>query len=272
MIYKVKIYFLIFLGLVYFTNNASAQESPLTNNSDAPIEISAQESLEWLQSTYEYKATGDVVVTQGELTLNADNLIANYDNNSGDNLNITMITATGNVVVKDAGNTAYGDKITYNLQTKEIILTGENIKLVAPEQTITARDSLTYNTQSGQAKAIGNAKIKTQKETLQASTITANFSKNPQNGNQELSTAVASNNVKITTDEEVITGKNGVYNAQKNTATITGNVKIQRGPNSLEGNRAIVNLSINVSQMFGDKKSGKRVKGVFFPQSNKSSE
>ncbi len=272
MICNFKICIFIALGLIYSANFSFAQDSALTNNTDEPIEISAQKSLEWLQNSNEYIAKGDVIVTQSDLTLQADNLTANYDNNSGDNLNITRITAIGNIVVKDAGNTALGDKITFDLQTNDIVLTGENIKLITPEQTITANDSLTYNTQSGQAKAVGNAKIKTVKETLQASAITAEFFKNPQTNKQELQKATANKNVKITTDEEIITGNKAIYEAKKNTATITGNVKIQRGVNTLEGNRAVVNLVTNISQIFGDKKSGTRVKGVFFPKSNTQSE
>jgi len=258
---------LIYIGLFLFAFPVTAQETPLSGGSDEPIEISAQESLEWLQNKKQYKAIGSVIVTQGDLSLNADEIIADYDETAGDNLNITFITATGNVILNDVDNKAYGDKITYNLQTGDIILTGENVRLVAPEQTITARDQMTYNTEKGTAKAIGNATIKTAKETLKANTITANFSKDNQTNKQILDNAVAKGGVTISTTDETITGNNGVYNAKNNTAEINGNVKIKRGPNSLEGNRARVNLSTNVSQMFGDKNSGKRVKGVFFPKS-----
>lgn len=262
-----KKYFLLWASVLLFSAPLQAQQSPLSNNADEPIEISAQESLEWLQNLRQYKANGSVIVTQGNLSLNADSLIADYDDTSGDALSITLITATGNIILKDLENTAYGDKITYNLRTNDIVLTGSNIKLTTSEQTITAQDELTYNTEKGSAKAVGNAMIKTTKETLKADVITANFAKNSQTNKQELTTAIATGAVTISTKDEVITGNKGTYNAQNNTAEINGNVKITRGKNTLQGNRATVNLTTNVSQMFGDKNSGERVKGVFFPNS-----
>jgi len=258
---------ILFVLFILCVNPSVAQDNPLSNSSDNPIEISAQESFEWLQNQKQYKAVGAVIVTQGDLSLQADELIADYDESAQENLNITLITATGNVVLKDLDNTAYGDKIIYDLTTDDIVLTGQNIRLIAPEQNITARDSMTYNNKKGIAKAVGNARIKTAKETLNANIITANFSKNNQEKKQTLTNAIATGGVKITTKEEEITGNNGTYNAIKNTADIKGNVKITRGPNTLEGSRASVNLTTNISQIFGDKKSGKRVKGVFFPKS-----
>jgi len=38
----------------------------------------------------------------------------------------------------------------------------------------------------------------------------------------------------------------------------------------LEGSRAVVNLTSKISRIFGNEKSGQRVKGVFFPSSNKT--
>lgn len=254
--------------LAILCNNYALAQSPLTSSdSDSPIEISAEESLQWLQDKKQYVANGAVIVSQDDMTLNADQLVADYDENSDDSLNITILTATGNVIIKDAENTATGDKVTYDLQTEEIVLTGETPTLVTPEQTISASEKLTYNMQLGTAEAIGNAKIQTAKETLEATKITANLSKPEEGKKQQLTSAKATGGIKITTKDETITGKTGTYDAIKNTAAVNGNVKIKRGPNILEGARATVNLNTNISQIFGNETTGKRVKGVFFPKS-----
>ena len=260
--------FLMVLNVVFFAPQSIAQVAG--NDSKAPIEISAENSLEWLQNQQQYIAKGNVIVTQEDLEIKADTIVADYDDaaTSGETLDITLITATGNVSLKDKENQAFGDKITYDLKSEDVVLTGNTPKLITPEQTITASEKLTYNNKKGIARVVGNAKIKTATETLEAQNITANFIRNKQSNKQELSKAIATGGLKITTKDEVITGSRGTYNALKNTAEVNGNVKIKRGVNQLEGDRASVNLNTNVSQIFGNEQSGKRVKGVFYPKSN----
>jgi len=263
-----NVFLLIIITTVGGLSSAVAQ-SPFSSSdkSSSPIEISAEESLEWLQEKKQYVANGSVIVTQDEMTLTADKLVADYDDNQGGSLNITFLTATGNVVLKNLDNTATGNKVTYNLESEEVVLIGNTPTLITPEQTISASEKLTYNMKLGTAQAIGNAKIVTPKETLEAHKITAILSKKTDNKKQELTSAQATGGVKITTKDEIITGASANYYAEKNTADVKGNVKIIRGLNTLEGDHAIVNLTTNVSRMFGNEKTGERVKGVFFPKS-----
>jgi len=249
----------LFLSFIAHASVASAQ-SNIEPSSNLPIEISAEDSLEWLQNENQYIANGSVIVTQGEMSLSSDKLIANYNDTDGDATNITNLVATGNVTLKDNENTVKGDKITYDFKSKDVIVTGSNLSIVTPEQTITASEKLTYNSKEGIAKAIGDAKIKTPNETLKAKTIMAKLS-----SNSKLLSANAIGGVTIATKEETITGTQGFYNVEAQKATIEGNVKIVRGKNTLEGDKATVNLKTNVSQILGNQKNGERVKGVFFP-------
>jgi lipopolysaccharide export system protein LptA len=260
-------FFLSFFCLCFFFPSIIVAQE--ISESKDPVEISADGTLEWLQNKNQYVANGNVEAKQGDVTIFADQLIADYvDNESGGNVEITNITAIGNVRIKNTDSTAQGDKATYDINTTEAILTGKNLKLTTPDQVITATKSMTYNSTKGQAKAIGNAKIVSDGNTLSAPTITANFKKD-NIGKQTLSRAEANGGVTIKTPDEVLTGNKGIYNANNDTAEIIGNVKIIRGPNILEGARGEVNLKTNVSKMFGAPNSGQRVKGVFFPGSNK---
>lgn len=244
---------------------ANAQE----NTSQDPVEISADQSLEWLQNQKQYVANGNVEVKQGDVTVRAEKIIADYkegesDENGG--TEIWQVTAQENVIIQNLDTTAIGDEGIYNLETGLATLTGSNLKLTTPEQTITAAKEMQYNTINGTAKAIGDAVITQAENTLRAPTITANFEKD-QNGKEVLKTAKAEGGVTITTPDEVLTGSTATYNAKNNTATVIGNVKITRGPNVLEGARGEVNLTTNVSKMFGSEKKGGRVRAVFFPGS-----
>ncbi len=263
---KIMLVRTLFLIIVIFTfpNAANAQQLGMQ---DAPVEISADNSLEWLQKEKQYVANGKVIVTQGTAKIFCDKLIADYrENEKTGNTEIWQLTAYDNVKLENQDSTAHGDKAVYNVDTGLSVLTGNNLSLKTPDQTITATERMEYNINKGIAKAIGNAKIIRNSDTLSANSITAHFKKDA-NGKQVLKTANSNGNVTIKTPDETLTGNNGIYNAVTNTAEITGNVKVVRGPNTLEGARAEINLTTNISKMFGAPNSGKRVKGVFFPSS-----
>ena len=262
--------FLFFIALILFPLSAYAQNIPgMSGESKEPVEISAGKTLEWHQKDKQYVADGDVEAKQSDVTILADKLIADYrDDDKGGNVQIWQLTAEENVTIKNTDSTAVGDKAVYNVDTGVAVLTGDNLTLSTPDQIITASERMEYDTANGKAKAVGNAKIKRGSDTLTANTLTANFSKD-KDGKQTLKSAIASGNVTIKTPDETLTGDNGFYNAGNNTAEVKGNVKIVRGPNVLEGARAEVNLTTNVSKMFGSSAGEKRVKGVFFPGSQK---
>jgi lipopolysaccharide export system protein LptA len=249
---------ILFILLLLLSFPASAQ--------DIPIEISADENLEWRQKDKQYIANGNVQAKQGDAVITSDKLVADYKENAEGKTEIWRLTATGNVVLQNQDSIVTGAQAIYLVDSGQATVTGDNLKLTTPEETITAREKLTYNTQTLVAQAIGNAEIIQTDKKLNAASITANFIKD-KNGKQILKDATANSNVRITTPDEVLTGDNGFYNAQTSIAEVKGNVKIVRGPNSLEGERAEVNLETNLSKMFSNPKTGERVKAVFFPGS-----
>lgn len=253
--------------------------------SEQPIEITASKSVEWLRGQNQYVARENVVVTQGTMTMHSDLLTADYREGATSSTEIWQITADGNVQIKDDANTAYGDKGVYDVTNGIAVLTGQDLKLVSPDQTVTARDRMEYHSNERMAKAIGNAKVVRPTDTLTASTITAYFKDNSAAATTPKPAAVASSGpvgggsldrleaeggVVIKTPTETLRGAKAVYRADTNTAELTGNVKIERGPNVMEGNRATVDLNTNVSKMFGSNTDGGRVRGIFYPSSNKS--
>ena len=258
----------LFLLCMNFTNAYAQEVTALAGDNKEPVEISADKTLEWHQNDKQYIADGNAEAKQGDVIITADKLIADYrDDNKGGNVEIWQLTANEKVTIKNADSTIVGDTAVYNIDSAIATLTGNNLKLTMPDQIITARESMEYDSANGIAKAIGNAKITRANDTLTAQTITANFTKDT-NGKQALTTAKADGGVTIATPTETLTGDYGIYNATNNTAEVKGNVKIVRGPNILEGARAEINLTTSVSKMFGAPETGKRVKGIFFPGSS----
>lgn len=293
-------------GPVFAQTPASPAQTPGQSQNQGqgqgqPIEITATKTVEWLRDQQQYVARENVIVTQGAMTIMSDLLTADYRDGATSSQEIWQLTAEGNVQIKDEANTAYGDRGVYDVPKGIATLTGENLRLVSPDQTVTARDRMEYHSNERLAKAIGNAKVVRAQDTLSADVITAYFKDDAaQSTAQEVQAAAsvpsrqgstasapasplggsggnldrleADGNVVIKTPTETLYGRKGVYRAETNTAELTGKVRIERGPNVLEGERAVVDLNTNVSKMYGAEKDGGRVRGVFFPGTNKKTE
>ncbi len=256
------------LSLFILTTICHEAHAQITGSKEM-VEISAGEALEWNQKDKQYTAKGSVEVKQGDVIINSDTLIADYrEEGKNKGIEVYKITAIGNVVIKDSESIAVGDNAVYEVDSGLAVLTGGVLSVTTPTQKITASDKIEYNTVSGQAKAVGDATITQGTDKLSAQTITADFVKDAQ-GKQSLNRTKAVGGVTVKTADETLTGNNGVYNAKTNLVEIQGNVKIVRGPNVLEGDRAQVNLLTNISKIYGSPETGKRVKGVFFPGSEK---
>ncbi len=233
---------------------------------DQPLEITADHTLEWHRNTQQYIARGNVVAQQGDVTIMADTLTADYHETGAAAFEIYRLTAAGNVRITSQGNTAIGTNAVYDVDSGTAVMTGDNLSLASPDQTVTARDSLEYFVTEGRLTARGNATVIRGEDRMVADTASAVFTEDA-TGARRLNSLSAEGNVRIVTPTEVLTGRRGVYTAATNIAAISGDVKITRGPNVLEGERAEVNLTTNVSRMLGDPAGGGRVRGVFFPNS-----
>ena len=272
--------FIAIIALLMISASSFAQQPDSTQGAiglnpdrDQPLEITADHTLEWQRDNQQFIAEGNVIAKQGDVTIFADILTADYRDTGAQAFEIYRLTADGNVRIVSQGNTATGQKSVYDVDRGVAIMTGDNLLLSSPDQSVRARDSFEYWVTEGKLKAIGQAHVERLEDTLDAQEITAVFMEDPQ-GRRQLKSLSADGGVRITTPTEILTGSRGFYQAHSNVAEIIGNVKITRGPNVLEGERAEVNLATNVSKMIGNATygngQGKRVRGIFYPNSEKS--
>ncbi|MCF8495769.1 MAG: ostA-like family protein [Alphaproteobacteria bacterium] len=211
---------------------------------------------------------------QGPSSVSAEILTAHYREEKGSGMDIWKVEAEKNVVIRSQESAAFGDQADYDLQKGLAIMTGQNLRMESPDQTLTARTRFEYHVQDGRVKALGGAKITRKNinghgDTLEADEISALLQQN-EKGQRVLKTLEARGHVVITTAQEIVTGAYGIYDANLNKATLTGNVTIRRGQNLLQGEKAEVNLNTNVSRIFGGSAAGGRVRGVFYPGSEKN--
>lgn len=258
------------------TPQAAPSQTPATS-SEQPLEISADQTLEWHRADQRFIARGNALAVQTPSSLAAQTLTADYENAEGENsgMTITHITAEEDVVIESDGSKAYGDQANYDLKKGLAIMTGDDLRMISPDQTVTARDRFEYHVEDGRLNAIGDAVVirpnqNGGQDKLTADTASAVFGQNAQ-GERVLKILEANNNVVITTPTEKITGNYGIYRAETNKAEITGNVILTRGPNILKGERAVVDLNTNISTLYAAPNANAapkgRVTGVFYPGS-----
>ena len=243
---------------------AGAQSIGLPNQSNGrPVEITADQGIEWQQKAQIYIARGNARAAQGDVAVYAERLTAYYRDADGGSTSVWRIDAEEAVRIETPTQKAYGDKGVYDVENGILVLTGRNVRMITETDRITARDSLEYWDKKSLAVARGNAVATRGANTLRADVLSAHFVKG-RDGASRVKQIDAFDNVVITTPGEIVRSQRGVYDVETGMATLTGSVKITRGENQLNGEYAEVDLNTGVSRLFGRGKGG--VQGIFAPE------
>lgn len=91
------------------------------HNSNAPVDVAA-DRIEVQDRADRAVFSGNVIATQGDLTLTAPRLTVAYSNGGG--IQIERINATGGVTVRSPSETATGQYAIYDLNSRLITLLG----------------------------------------------------------------------------------------------------------------------------------------------------
>ncbi len=258
-----------------------------------PVEVTATDGIEWRQQEQVVIARGEARAVRGAVTVEADRLLARYrprgnataanpqppSEGPGGGGEIWRLEAEGNVVVSTATDRAEGDRAVYDMDQAVMVITGRNLRLVNPDNTLTARDSVEYWSARRMAVARGNAVVVTSDgRRVRADTLVAHFAETPAPGAapaqrpapgagpapSSLERVEAFGNVEIRTEQEVVRGDRGVYSPNSGLARLLGQVRIIRGENTLTGQEAIVNMRTSVARLVSA--PGARVQGLVVPQ------
>jgi lipopolysaccharide export system protein LptA len=256
--------FALILAVTLLVNSASAQGLNFgSSHSDAPIEVFADDGIEWQQDALTFIARGRARAVRGEVTVYGDELHAFYRKLPDGGTEIWRLDAINNVRIVTPGETASGDKGVYDVDNGILVLTGKKVSLVTATEEVTANEQLEYWERKQMAVARGNAKVLSDGKNLKADVIVA-YMKKDESGKSSIRRVEAFDNVRITTKKEETTSNRGVYNVKSGIATLTGSVMIVRGPNQLNGCKAEVNMNSGTSKMFSCAgQGGAQVGGVF---------
>lgn len=218
---------------------AAAEPAAEAGGSAAPLEITADNSLEWDQAAKTYSASGHAKAQQGEFSVSADKLVAEYAGQDGSTSDLIRVTASGNVVIASATEKATGDTAVYEIADGRIDLTSESARPRVERATDSVESDkivvfLTPEKKLDRAEALGHVEI-------------------------------------VTEGEQKATSDKGIYTPANETVELIGHVRLMQGPSWLEGETARMNLATKVSTLTGQKggKTPVQVKGVFYPSQMK---
>lgn len=250
------------LSLFCLTSVVHAQGLSNLDRGDEPLEINADDGIEWRRDEQTYIARGNARAARGELEVFADIMIASYRESEKSATDIYRIDVQGNVRIVSPNEVVYGENGVYDVENGIMVLTGDNLRLTSGNDVLTARDSLEYWERKQIAVARGDAVAIREDKRVRGDVLTAHFTQEP-GENLELTRVDAFGNVQVATETEFARGDNGQYFVKEELATLTGNVKITQGENQMNGDAAEVNLATGVSKITG------RVTSVINPDSVK---
>ncbi len=249
---------------------------------DSPIIIEAQEEIICDETIRKCTAKGNAMAQKGDKTVYGDILIAFFT----DDRKIASVTADGNVRMTTPTDEATGEHAHYDLALDRVIMTGNNLKVTTPKETLTATESIEFWHKENKGIARGNAiaTFPTKGELIQAETLTAFFKKSSEGSSdstsedkekQSIDRIEAEQNVLASGPKGVITGDRGKYSSRSNLVEIFDNVKLMQDKNIIEGDYARYNMKTDLAEIFSNKpnqkeqKVKKRISGLIYTKDAK---
>jgi lipopolysaccharide export system protein LptA len=234
----------------------------LDNSDDKPIEISAENGIEWKRDARTYTARGNALAQQGDTAIAADTLIAYLD----DQDDLARWEAIGNVKITTKRSTSYGERAEYQEASRVMILTGGNLKVQTDKDTVTARDQIEYWRDSDAVVAKGAVVIVREDTTIHADEATGYFRDDADSGDavnddgdtgSDLSQLDARGHVRVDRKDQTTFSDKLAYNPDTEIAILTGNVVINSKDNRYTGGRAELDMKNDISRLLPA--SGQRV-------------
>ena len=258
--YKIKVinYILFVFLLIYFNPSLGAQTlSFKTQTETSPIEVYANNGIEWQREKKVFIARGAARAIQGDVTVFADELIAHYRETTSQETDVYRIDALGNVTIKSLSEIARGSAAVYDFELDVLVIEGSPSKLETSDGTVTSNDTIQFWGKEDIAVAKGNAFAERGNNKLLADTLVARFDNQNSSMTKELgktskiSAIEGFGNVRLETNSgEIIMGDRGKYDLVSEIAVVDGNVKIRSESNQMRGGFAVVDTVKGISTLY----------------------
>ena len=239
---SLPIFFLTFLIILTFHNVNSEPN-------DLPIEIYADEGIEWHKNDNKYLAIGNAKAIQGTLSLKSDYIEAFYEENTSSEMDIVKVEAHKNVIVTDEKvKITGGDSAEFEVNKDYFKIIGSKLKLTSEFDKLNANKKIEYWRKKNVAVATGKAiAIKKDEFIIKGEKLVWHLEKNGEK--MDIKKILGFENVSIETNNEVAFSDKALYNKSKEICKLFGKVRLQKGESFLMGDYAEVDLKKGISKL-----------------------
>ena len=263
---------LVVLVIFYFQISAEAVAGGLdftSGSKDMPIEITADNGIEWEKNKEILIASGNAKASRGGITVLAEVLRAYYRKKTTGGTDLYRLDAAGGVKIFSDTESMEGQTAVLDFEQAILKVDGKKVIYKAGPNTITANQQMEYWERQKMAVARGNAVAVHKSKTLRADVLKALLRKN-KSGRSEVYIIEAFNNVLIVSGRDTLRSDSAIYKLDSGIATLKKNVSIVREDSILNGDLAEVNLKTGISKLLtvdgvGSRKERKRVRGLIYP-------
>ncbi|HIO38089.1 MAG TPA: hypothetical protein EYN27_03970 [Rhodospirillales bacterium] len=263
---------LVVLVIFYFQISAAAVAGGLdlaSGSKDMPIEITADNGIEWEKNKEILIASGNAKASRGGITVLAEVLRAYYRKKTTGGTDLYRLDAAGGVKIFSDTESMEGQTAVLDFEQAILKVDGKKVIYKAGPDTITANQQMEYWERQKMAVARGNAVAIHKGKTLRADVLKALLRKN-KTGRSEVYIIEAFNNVLIVSDKDRLRSDSAIYKLDSGIVTLKENVSIIRENGILNGDLAEINFKTGISKLLtvdsvGSRKERKRVRGLIYP-------
>ena len=260
------------LVIFFFQISAAAVAGGLdlaSGSKDMPIEITADNGIEWEKNKEILIASGNAKASRGGITVLAEVLRAYYRKKTTGGTDLYRLDAAGGVKIFSDTESMEGQTAVLDFEQAILKVDGKKVIYKAGPDTITANQQMEYWERQKMAIARGNAVAIHKGKTLRADVLKALLRKN-KTGRSEVYIIEAFNNVLIVSGKDRLRSDSAIYKLDSGIATLKENVSIVRENSILNGDLAEINLKTGISKLLtvdsvGSKKEKPRVRGLIYP-------
>lgn len=256
----------------FFPNWINSQQIINQKQNGEPVEIYAEQGIEWHKNDNKYLAIGNAIAKSGKMSVNSDRIEAFYEESDNSGMDIKLVKAHRNVVVTDENLKIVGGKLAeYNLRKDYFSIFGKNLILTSQENKLESNNKMEYWRTKGVAIASGKAKAQKGNEfKIEAEKLVWYLNENDKK--IDVKKIFGFENVSIYTNNEVAFSDKALYNKENGICKLFGNVKLQKGDSFLTGDYAEVDLNKGISKLLPapnfDKLNENRVRALIDKKQN----
>lgn len=256
----------------FFPNWINSQQIINQKQNGEPVEIYAEQGIEWHKNDNKYLAIGNAIAKSGKMSVNSDRIEAFYEESDNSGMDIKLVKAHKNVVVTDENLKIVGGKLAeYNLRKDYFSIFGKNLILTSQENKLESNNKMEYWRTKGVAIASGKAKAQKGNEfKIKAEKLVWYLNENDKK--IDVKKIFGFENVSIYSNNEVAFSDKALYNKESGICKLFGNVKLQKGDSFLTGDYAEVDLNKGISKLLPapnfDKLNENRVRALIDKKQN----